>query len=587
MRCTSRSGSPISVTGRGAPSGIVVAVVIAACGGRKPTPPPGQAPAELVIRGGEVQTMDPARPRATAVAIRGGVIVAVGDDPEVASLIGPITQVIELRGETVTPGLVDGHCHLYGLGTDLDNISVRDTASAADAAAIVAARANTISGDWIVGRGWDQNRWPGQAFPTHHQLDAAAPGRPVMLRRVDGHALWANAEAMKRASITVATKDPVGGKIIRDRTGAPTGVFVDNAMDLIDAVIPAPSAATRDARIRRAAQVAVAAGITGVHEMGIDDATAAAYRSLVAGDADVRGRNRALPLRVYAYLAGVPAEASALRQRAPDPGDGRFALRGVKFFVDGALGSRGARLLADYADDPGNRGLWVTAPDVLTAAVGDAVAGGWQVAIHAIGDAGNRAVLDALAAALAQSGDQSGDHRLRIEHAQVIAPDDLPRFVAMGVIASMQPTHATSDMPWAEARVGPDRIQGAYAWRTLIASGATIVAGSDFPVEGVSPLLGIYAAVTRQDPAGDPPGGWYPDQRMTLDEAIAAFTTAPAYAQFAEASHGRVQPGMAGDLTIFDRRLVAGPGLLATKVRATIVAGEVVYEQDQEAAPAR
>jgi predicted amidohydrolase YtcJ len=291
-----------------------------------------------------------------------------------------------------------------------------------------------------------------------------------------------------------------------------------------------------------------------------------------------------VPVRIYAYLSGDVAHADELRTRAPDPGDGRLAVRGVKFFADGALGSRGARLLADYADDPGNRGLWVTEPAALTAAVEAAVAGGWQVAIHAIGDAGNRAVLDAYTAALAA---HPGDHRLRIEHVQVITAEDIPRLAALGVIASMQPTHATSDMPWAEARIGPERIKGAYAWRKIRDAGATIVNGSDFPVEQVSPLLGIYAAVTRQDAKGMPAGGWYPDQRMTLDEAIAGFTVAPAFAAFAEADRGRVREGMAADLTIYDRALVAGPELLATRILTTVVAGEVVYELGQGADPPR
>jgi predicted amidohydrolase YtcJ len=572
MRSTSRSGSPTSFA-------LALAALVGFGCGSGTTPRQGGQAADLVIVGGDVRTGDPDRPHATAIAIRDGEIVAVGGDGELRYLVGDTTRVVELTGQTVTPGLVDGHCHLSGLGADLDNVSVRDTATAEAAAAIVAAAAPEVAGDWVLGRGWDQNKWPGQAFPTHAVLDAAVAARPVMLRRIDGHAAWVNAEAMKRAKITRATPDPAGGKIVRDAAGEPTGVFVDNAMDLIDAVIPPASAEVLAARLRRAAKVAVAAGLTGVHEMGIDDATVAAYRALVAADdqGGARGADRAVPLRVYAYLSGDASRAEALRTRAPDAGDpaARFTLRGVKFFSDGALGSRGARLLADYSDDPGNRGLWVTEPAALAAAVEAAVAGGWQVAIHAIGDAGNRAVLDAYAAALAA---HPGDRRLRIEHVQVIAAEDIPRLAQLGVLASMQPTHATSDMPWAEARVGPERIRGAYAWRTILGAGATIVAGSDFPVEQVPPLLGVYAAVTRQDPAGNPAGGWYPDQKLTLDEAIAAFTSAPAYAGFAEATRGRIAPGMAADLTVFDRPLVAGPELLATKIRATIVAGEVVFE---------
>ena len=565
-RSTSRSGLPISLI-----------VFLAACGGGggQGGKGPGAGPAaDVVVLGGDVRTMDPARPHASAIAIRGDRIAVVGDAADVRPLIGAATRVIELRGETVTPGLVDGHCHLSGLGTDLDNISVRGAATPAAAAEVVAAAAKDRPGEWLIGRGWDQNKWPGQAFPTKDVLDRAIRDRPIELRRIDGHAVWVNSEALRRAKVDRATVDPAGGKILRDARGEPTGVLVDNAMALVDRVVPPPTPEVIQRRIRRAARVAVEAGLTGVHEMGIDGATIDAYRVLVQADAGQRGRDRALPLRVYAYRSG-PADTAVLRRDKPF-GDDRFAVRGVKFFADGALGSRGARLLADYADDPGNRGLWVTEPDALRRSVEDAVAGGWQVAIHAIGDAGNRAVLDAFGAALAA---HPGDRRLRIEHVQVIALEDLPRLAKLGVIASMQPTHATSDMPWAEQRIGPRRLAGAYAWRKVLASGATLIAGSDFPVEQVPPLGGIYAAVTRQDPTGKPAGGWHPEEKMTLDEAIAAFTVGPAYAGFAERDRGRVKAGMAADLTIFDRPLVAGPGLLDTHVRATIVAGEIVFER--------
>jgi predicted amidohydrolase YtcJ len=282
---------------------------------------------------------------------------------------------------------------------------------------------------------------------------------------------------------------------------------------------------------------------------------------------------------VYAYRRVDPAAAKQLRTDPPRPAGARFEMRGVKFFVDGALGSRGARLVEDYSDDPGNRGLWVTPPDVLAKAVDDAVTGGWQVAIHAIGDAGNHAVLDAYEAALKA---HPGDRRLRVEHCQVLLPDDIPRFAALGVIASMQPTHATSDMPWAEARLGAARIQGAYAWRSVLATGAHLVAGSDFPVEEPSPILGLYAAVTRQDRDGKPAGGWYPGQRMTLEEALRAFTAAPAFAAFAERDRGVLAPGMAADVTVFSRALEAGPALLDTRADLTIVGGAITFERGSD-----
>jgi predicted amidohydrolase YtcJ len=378
--------------------------------------------------------------------------------------------------------------------------------------------------------------------------------------------VWANSRALAAAGITAATPDPQGGKIVRGAGGEPTGVLVDRAMGLVDAVVPAPTAEHRERRIRAAARRAVEVGLTGVHEMGIDDATAAVYRALAE-----RGE---LPLRVHAFLSGDAADVARVR-RNPEPAVGRFQLRGVKFYADGALGSRGARLYADYDDDRGSRGLWVSPPEQLAVAVEVATSAGWQVAVHAIGDAAIGGVIDAF---LAAQRKYPGEHRPRIEHLQILAPADLPRLVESRAIASMQPTHATSDMPWAEQRVGAQRIKGAYAWRTVIDGGVPLAAGSDFPVEEVSPLHGIYAAVTRQDGRGEPAGGWYPAQRMTLDEALTAFTYGAAYAGFAEDARGRLAPGRLADLTVLDGALAADRSLLERKVALTIVGGEIVHE---------
>jgi predicted amidohydrolase YtcJ len=551
-------------------SWLAAAVVLAATGCGTPvrsTPPR----ATLVLVGGEIITNDPARPRAQAVAVRGNRLIEVGDDATVRALVGPDTRVVELHGRTVTAGLTDGHCHLYGLGSSGEKVALKGTASEAEAVArVVAAAAGRPAGEWIVGRGWDQNPWGG-AFPTRASLDAALGDRPVALTRVDGHALWVNGAALARAGITRATPDPAGGKIVRDARGEPTGVLVDMATALVEAQIPVATAEARARQIRAAAAQAVAAGLTGVHEMGIDDATVAVYRDLErAGE---------LPLRVNAYLEATPAVVASLgaRELEPDDGDDYFSLVGIKFFADGALGSRGAALAADYSDDPGNRGLWISAPDQLRADVLAATGAGWQVATHAIGDAATHATLDAYQAATEAS--PGADLRLRVEHAQVLMTDDLARLAKLKVIASMQPTHATSDMPWAEARLGPERIKGAYAWRRVLTAGGLIVAGSDFPVEETSPRFGLYAAVTRQDPSGQPAGGWYPEQRMTLDEAVYAFTAAPAIAGFVETNRGWVVPGMVADLTVFDRPLVADRTLLDTSVDLTIVGGEVVFDR--------
>jgi predicted amidohydrolase YtcJ len=534
----------------------VAFVLVAGCAAAPPRPTPPAA--DLVLVGGTIYTMDPLRPRAEAVAITGGRVEAVGGAAEIRRRVGPHTKVIELAGRAVTPGLVDGHCHLYGLGTALERLSVRGLASPeAVVAAVTAAAAGRAPGEWIVGRGWDQNLWPVKEFPARGLLDGVA--NPVALRRIDGHSLWANAAALRIAGVTAATADPPGGRIVRDAAGAPTGVFVDNAMETIERHIPEPTAEVVRRRILAAATVAVASGLVGVHEMGIPDAVVAVYRQLAA--------EGALQLRVYAFLEG-EGHIGAIAARRPDvdaAGTARFVLGGVKLYADGSLGSRSAALLAPYADDPQNRGLvLMTAADLTRAATALAPAG-WQLAVHAIGDAANRAVLDAYAAAGVVP-----ERRFRVEHAQVVAAPDFARFAAGGVVAAMQPSHATSDMAWAEARLGPERLRGAYAWRTMLAAGVHVVGGSDFPIEEIAPLVGLDAAVNR--------GGWHVEQRLTLDEAIRIYTVEPAYASFTEGRRGRLAPGYVADLTVFDRELVA-ERLAATRVDLTIVGGRVVYDR--------
>jgi len=534
-----------------------------------PGPPGASGVADVVLVGGDIWTMDPAHPKVAAVAWRGDQIVAAGDVASVRALAGPTTRVIDLHGRSATPGLIDAHCHLYSLGADLEHVSVRDLASEAATVAAIAAAARTRPADqWLIGRGWDQNRWPGQQFPTRAALDAAVSDRPVVLERIDGHAIWVNSIALQKAGITKATPDPAGGKIVRGASGEPTGVLIDNAESLVVAKEPPASPEVREQRLRAASAVAIAAGLTAVHDMGIEEETADAYRKLAAA--------HQLPLRVHAFLTA-PAHLERLAT-PPAPATGRFVMRGVKFYADGALGSRGARLYDGYSDDPGNHGLWRTDPAMLARSVDAAVAGGWQVAIHAIGDAAVGSVLDAY---LAAEKAHPGDHRLRVEHTQVIAPKDVPRMIAARAIASMQPTHATSDMPWAEARLGPTRILGAYAWRTMLEHHIPVAGGSDFPVERVPPILGIYAAVTRQDSKGMPAGGWYPDQRMTLPEAIDAFTRGAAYAEGAEDSRGMIAVGRHADLTVFSGTLVPDRSLLDLQVDYTIVDGEIVYQREQ------
>jgi predicted amidohydrolase YtcJ len=519
-----------------------------------------------------VHTLDPALPAAAAVAVAAGRVVAVGSDRDVASWIGPATRVIQLRGRTLVPGLIDSHLHLASLGARRSGVELADTRSIAEARARVkAAVAAAGRGEWIVGRGWDQNRWgnsvfpqrrlrredPNSAFPTAADLDQVSPGNPVVLRRVDGHAIWTNSRAMQLAGVDAATRSPAGGEVVRI-DGRPSGVFVDNAMELVESKVPPPTRAQLRAALDAAQRECLAQGLVQVADMGVGGTELELLREL-----DAAGELR---LRVQAYLDGAAPDLAAQPGRGPG-GGARLTVRGVKLFVDGALGSRGALLGAPYADDAGTSGLLLTRPDLLEARMRAADAAGLQVATHAIGDRGNRIVLDLYQRIF---GQRAREARPRVEHAQVLAAGDVARFGKFGVIASMQPTHATSDMPWAERRLGGERIKGAYAWRSLLASGATIAAGSDAPVEEVSPLLGIYAAVSRRDRSGAPAGGWMPEQRMTRLEALAAFTRGAAYASFREAEAGRIAR---------DPLAVPEDELPRLQVMLTIVAGTVEFSR--------
>jgi predicted amidohydrolase YtcJ len=425
----------------------------------------------------------------------------------------------------------------------------------------------------VIGRNWDQSLWPGGAFPTAAVLDAAAPDRPVWLTRVDGHAGWANSEAMRRAKVDRDSKAPSDGQVIRDASGNPTGVFIDGAKDLITRIIPGPAQADTIRRLLAGQALALAAGLTGIHDAGVSRRDEAAYRAL-----DREGR---LKLRVYGMaLPGDDVEDYVKRSPLPAKPAARFELRAIKLFIDGAMGSRGALLFEPYSDDAGNRGLLLIEPEVLERTTVAALRHGWQVCTHAIGDRGNALVLDAYATARA-AVPEARDPRLRIEHAQVVRPADVARFASLGVIASMQPSHAIDDMRWAEARVGADRARGAYAWRWLVDAGVAMAFGSDAPVAVVNPLYGLYAALTRQDEKGSPAGGWLPDQRLRLDEALRAHTAGSAHAAFAEQSRGVLKPGMRADVTVVDRDLFAVEprDLLEARVLMTVIDGEVVYER--------
>jgi hypothetical protein len=522
---------------------------------------PPQTPADLVVKGGSILTHDEHLPRVEALAAREGVVVAVGKAALDPTLVGSRTTVLDLEGGTATPGLTDAHAHLVGLGQSLEQVDLRGASSIDEV--IRRLRERAPPSGWILGRGWDQNLWEGKAMPSHHPLTQAFPDRPVWLRRVDGHAGWGNAALLSAAGIDGKTKAPEGGEILRE-AAAPTGVLVDAAMGLV----PVPPVGREELRrfILGGQAHAIERGLTGVHEMGIGPDADAVYRELAeAGD---------LKLRVHAYAAEAWF-ARELTDRAPDPirEDAVYTLAGVKLYADGALGSRGAALLQPYADRPDHRGLMQHDEATLRRLVDLAVRGGWQVATHAIGDAANRAVLDAYASALPHATRR--DPRLRIEHAQIVHEGDIPRFAELGVVASMQPTHATSDMPWVPARIGDARLPGAYAWRRFLDAGAHLCFGSDFPVELVDVTHGLYAAVTRTDAEGRPAGGWLPDQRLTLAEAIVAFSLEAAFAAHRDAHLGRLAPTMRADLTCFRAPIFDLPAgeLRNAEIRGTIVDG--------------
>jgi predicted amidohydrolase YtcJ len=530
-------------------------------------------PADLIVTGARIYTVDPAHPMAEALAVRGSRLVFVGSASEAQVLRGPSTRVVDVHGSTVIPGMVDAHAHLLDVGQTLRQVDLSGAATYDEVIARVAERARvTPPGTWIRGWGWDQNRWPGQRFPTHQALSAAVPGHPVLLDRVDGHAMLANARAMQLAGVTRDTRDPAGGRVLRDAAGNPTGVFVDNAEMLVARAVPAPTDADLEAAILAAVADLNRWGLTGIDDPGVRRQAIGVYERLA--------REGRLTLRDYLMISDDSATEAEYFAKGPQNAlyDGHLWIRAVKLYADGALGSRGAALLSPYSDDPGNTGLLVSTPEHLRDVSIRALKAGFQVATHAIGDRGNRIALDAYEAALRAV--PTADHRFRIEHAQILNWLDIPRFAQLGVIPSMQAVHATSDMYWAADRLGPSRILGAYAWRSLLTTGVIIPNGSDMPVERVNPLYSFHAAVTRQDERDWPAGGWHPEQCMTRDEALRSMTLWPAYAGFQEHDLGTLTAGKYADFVVLDRDIMTIPAsdILRTRVLATYIGGTAVFQ---------
>ena len=530
-------------------------------------------PADLVLTNGRIATVDDSFSFSEAVAVNGDRITKVGSAEEIAHYIGDETEVIDLEGKLTVPGLIDAHGHMLGYGNTLADIDFRGTESFEEIIGMIKDYAETApDGSWIFGRNWDQNDWPEREFPWHEKLSQAVPDHPVWITRVDGHAAITNAAGMKIAGITRDTKDPDGGELLRKANGEPTGVFIDHAEWLVSKHIPDASQEQYRDRLALASKNCLALGLTGVHDAGCSPAMIANYRSLID--------NGSMGIRIFAMLSN-PGKADVAdyltKNRIDEYGGNMLKVTSIKLFMDGALGSRGGLLFEDYSDRPGYKGLATLSYDDILNVSRAALKTGCQVITHAIGDKANKLTLDAYEVALKEN--PKDDHRFRIEHAQVIAPDNFGRFKPMGVIPSMQPTHATSDMYWAEDRLGPERIKGSYAIGKFLKEGNIVPCGSDFPVEKTNPMLGIYAAITRQDAKGFPEGGWFPEHRMNREQALRGFTIWAAYAAFQEDILGSIEEGKLADFTVLSHDIltVEPKEILNTKALYTIVGGEIKY----------
>ena len=550
---------------------LVCLLALTACS--SPPPIPGPHP-QLILHSGRIYTQDGGQV-VQAIALQNGRVLAVGADSDIRGLASKNTEQIDLGGRAVYPGFADGHAHLVGIGLAADRLDLMGTDSYEGVLERVSERDSELPrGEWLEGRGWDQNDWTVQEFPHHAELSQRVPERPVLLRRVDGHASLANAAAMKLAGVDRNTVAPDGGRILHDASGEPTGVFIDTAQGLFSKVQPEASAAAIRSAIDAASASLHSQGITALHDAGIGQPTLNVLESMAS--------KHELRLRLHEMLSGSDPDLLSRRFKTGPvsdvSGDGTLAVRSVKLYADGALGSRGAAMIEPYSDDEHNHGLVITTEEEMRAVSARALKAGFQVCTHAIGDRGIKLTLDAYSAALKDSG--NADARFRVEHAQVVHPDDFARFANLGVIPAMQAQHQTSDMPWAEARVGAQRIRGAYAWRSFLDLGCIVPGGSDAPVERLDVVAQFVAAVTRQTIDGEPSGGWYPDQVMTRQEALNMLTTWPAQAAFREHDLGKLTPGYRADLVVFEGDLmtVSPAELKNCKPAMTIFAGEIVWE---------
>ena len=535
-------------------------------------------PADLVLRHTTVYTVNERQPMAQAVAVQAGRIVFVGNDAGVAPFIGPGTKVLDLAGSFVYPGFVDAHAHFPAIGEREMVLNLEGTRTKADFLAKVESAVKTAKpGAWVTGRGWIETFWSPPVFPSRQDLDAIAPNNPILLERADGHAAIANSIALRRAGITGSTKAPAGGAINLDAAGEPTGMLIDHAQGLVEVLVPPPDEAAAERALQLADQRELSLGWTQVQDMHGDWTEVARMRKLYA-----EGK---LHIRLLKAITGPGPEADRLIAQGPGSPEfnDRFQVRGIKLVMDGALGSRGAALLAPYSDDPGNTGLITLEPAAALDLMKRALRAGVQVQAHAIGDRGNRSLLELYAAAMAavpRAERKIADPRWRVEHAQIVAPVDFPKFKTLGLIASMQPSHAIGDLFFAPSRLGQDRLPGAYAWQTLLSLGVPLAGGSDAPVERGEPNIEFYAAVARTAIDGRSGPGWHPEEKVTRAQALKMFTWFPAYAAFEEDRHGSIETGKAADFSVFDQDLMTIPeaDILKTRNRYTIIGGNIVYQ---------
>jgi predicted amidohydrolase YtcJ len=578
---------------------VLLLCLVAGCADDEPGKPVQPSHASLILVNGRVYTLNWDEPRkdgtsaqgaprdsagwfpdATAVAIRNSEILFVGSSVDAMEFEGDSTRVVNLAGATVIPGLVDSHTHVFGLGALLDQVNLVSVATEEEAVDLIVERAKSVpEGEWIVGRGWDEGAWANR-YPDKALLTAKVPDHPVFMDSLHGFAGWGNQMALDEAGITADSPVPVGGEMRLGADGEPTGLFLNQAVQMLGSAVPEPSRESLTKQLLLGLERMAADGYTAVHDAGLN-----ARQMSILEELEADGR---LPIRIYAMLS--LRDEDLVRQwiaKGPDSdNDSMLVTRTVKAYYDGALGSRGARLLYDYADKPGHRGVSGDDYGFNEELNAQAMKAGFQIAIHAIGDAGNREALDILGAVFREHP-STASSRHRIEHAQVISPDDIPRLGELGIIASMEPPHAMEDKAWAEQRLGEERIRGAYAWRSLRETGARLTFNSDNPGSDHNIFYGLHSAVTRQDKDGEPEGGWYPEQRMSIEEAVRAYTSWSAYGSFRENETGVIEPGRWADLTVMDIDPFSAadqrPGhILDGRIVMTIVGGNIVYERGRQ-----